>query len=89
MRKLIDPDKYIEALEHFRDKICYMRNVSLTDCCEVLRQQPRVEAYTKEEVEELLSELESDIRKNLLIDSIGLHIIIQKKIDSLEDVSNE
>ena len=40
--KLINADKYKKDIEHYRNTICYQRNVTMDDCMRILDKQEDV-----------------------------------------------
>lgn len=50
--KLINADKYKKDIEHYRNTICYQRNVTMDDCMRILDKQ-----------EDVLDKIHSDIFK--------------------------
>ena len=51
--KLINADKYKKDIEHYRNTICYQRNVTMDDCMRILDKQENVLDKIREEIREL------------------------------------
>ena len=59
--KLINADKYKKDIEHYRNTICYQRNVNMDDCMRILDKQDDVLDKIRAEIE-----FEVDHRTNML-----------------------
>lgn len=55
--KLINADKYKKDIEHYRNTICYQRNVTMDDCMRILDKQ-----------EDVLDEIRAEIIENSIKD---------------------
>ena len=53
--KLINADKYQKDIEHYRNTICYQRNVTMDDCMRILYKQEDVLDKIRAEIEEYKS----------------------------------
>lgn len=51
--KLINADKYKKDIEHYRNTICYQRNVTMDDCMRILDKQEDVLDKIRVEIEAL------------------------------------
>ena len=51
--KLINADKYKKDIEHYRNTICYQRNVTMDDCMRILDKQEDVLDKIRAEIEEI------------------------------------
>lgn len=51
--KLINADKYKKDIEHYRNAICYQRNVTMDDCMRILNKQEDVLDKIRAEIEAL------------------------------------
>ena len=52
--KLINADKYQKDIEHYRNFICYRRNVTMDDCMKILDKQ-----------EDVLDKIRAEIQENI------------------------
>lgn len=53
--KLINADKYKKDIEHYRNVICYQRNVTMDDCMRILDKQENVLNKLRDEINEIPS----------------------------------
>lgn len=51
--KLVNADKYKKDIEHYRNTICYQRNVTMDDCMRILDKQENVLDKIRAEIVEL------------------------------------
>lgn len=54
--KLINADKYKKDIEHYRNTICYQRNVTMDDCMRILDKQ-----------EDVLDKIRAEIKNDCLL----------------------
>ena len=55
MNDYISREKYLQDVEHYKNQICYMSNVSMDDCIKICNEQPSARVIELSKLENIIN----------------------------------
>lgn len=80
MSDYISREKYLKDVEHYKNQICYMSNVSMDDCIKICNEQPSVDVRENRWIP--ISEfVERDDSFAIMVDEVNGTVNIELSLD--------